>query len=173
MRRQPSRPRRVGVPGMLLVLWGGAVLLLSFTRLDWKRRPTGGDVVQRIDFAALRHNLEHFPAAGRPSASVAYFDWLAWALLIALIVVGFAANMPHRATGALRLLGLVLGLVGAAWTYYTLARYAQATHDLFGTSSDALRNSEDGTWFAFGGDLVAGLGAALGPVPVRSTGRTR
>ena len=152
---------------MLLVLWGGAVVLLSFTRLEWKRRPQGGDVVERIDFAALRHNLEHFPASGRPSASVAYFEWLGWALLIALIVVGFAANVPGAASTPLRLLGLTLGLVGAALTYYTLARYAQATHDLFGTSNRALENSEDGTWFALGGFLVAGVGATLGPLTVR------
>jgi hypothetical protein len=167
MRRQPPRVRQFGLPGMLLVLWGGAVVLLSFTRLEWKQRPTGGDVVERIDFAALRHNLEHFPAAGRPSASVAYFDWLGWALLIALIVVGFAANVPGPASTVLRLLGFVLGLVGAALTYYTLARYAEATHDLFGTSSHALENSEDGTWFAIGGFLVAAVGAALGPLTAK------
>ena len=170
MPRTP-RTRHLGIPGMLLVIWGGAVLLLSFTRLEWKRRPQGGDVVQLIDFTALRRNLEHFPAAGRPSASVAYFDWLAWALLFALIVVGFAANVPWPAATALRLLGFVLGLVGAALTYYTLARYAQATHDLFGTSSHALDNSEDGTWFAIGGYLVAGVGAALGPLAARRTPR--
>lgn len=166
---RPPRIRHVGLPGMLLVLWGGAVVLLSFTRLEWKKRPRGGDVVDRIDFAALRHNLEHFPAAGRPSASVAYFEWLGWALLITLIVVGFAANLPWPGSTPLRVLGFVLGLVGAALTYYTLARYAQATHDLFDTSSHALENSEDGTWFAIGGYLVAGAGAALGPLVGRRT----
>ncbi|TAM84866.1 MAG: hypothetical protein EPN43_12230, partial [Jatrophihabitans sp.] len=166
-RRSPerARPGRSGGAGVLLVLWGGSVVLLAFTRLEWKRRPHGGDVVGRIDFAALRRNLDHFPAAGRPAASVAYFAWLAWALLLVLIVVGLAANLPTRAAPALATTGFALGLAGAGLTYYTLTRYAQATHDLFGTSSSALDNSEDGTWFALGGYLAAGVGAALGLLP--------
>src|SRR6185437_8877026 len=118
---------------------------------------------------ALHHNLASFPAQGRPAASVAYFGWLAWVLLLVLIVVAFGANLPNKASDGLRLLGFFLGLVGVAVTYYTLSRYAEATHDLFGTSSGALDNADLGIWAALGGYLLAGIGAALGPLPAKES----
>lgn len=163
-----ARPdsRRVGVLGMLVVTLGAVMLIMSFTSLDWRQRASnGGDNVGTIDFAALRQNLEHFPAAGRPAATVAYFTWLCWVLLLALIVVGFVANVPSPWSNGLRLTGFFLGMVGAAFTYYALTRYAQATHDLFGSSSGALDNSDLGIWFALFGYLLAGVGSAIGPMP--------
>ncbi len=163
-----GRPRRLGVLGMLVVTLGAIMLIMSFTSLDWRQRATGGgDNVGRIDFAALRQNLEHFPAAGRPGPAVAYFSWLCWVLLILLIIVGFAANVPTRRANGLRLTGFFLGLVGAAFTYYALTRYAQATHDLFGSGSGALDNADLGIWFALLGYLSAGAGAAIGPMTAR------
>lgn len=162
--------RRIGVPGVGLVSAGAIALILSFTTLEWRHRPAAhGDTVTRIDFAELRQNLEHFPAGGKPAASIAYFSWLCWVLLIALIVIGFAANLPSRGSDGLRLTGFFLGLVGAALTYYALSRYAEATHDLFGTSSGALDNADLGIWFALAGYLAAGLGSALGPMSARGS----
>lgn len=161
---------RIGVVGVGLVSAGAIALILSFTTLEWRHRPAAhGDTVTRIDFSALRRNLEHFPAGGKPAASIAYFSWLCWVLLIALIIVGFAANLPSRGSDGLRLTGFFLGLVGAAFTYYALSRYAEATHDLFGTSSGALDNADLGIWFALAGYLLAGLGSALGPMAARGS----
>lgn len=156
---------RIGAPGIGLMAIGAVALLLSFTRLEWYKTPTAtGDSVGQITFSELHHNLSHFPDQGRPAASVAYFGWLAWVLLMALIVVAFAANLPLKRPDGLRVLGFFLGLVGVALTYYTLSRYAQATHDLYGTSSGALDNADLGIWCALGGYLLAGVGAALGPL---------
>jgi hypothetical protein len=156
------------VPGLALVSAGAVMLILSFTTLEWRHRPAGrSDAVLKIDFAALRQNLEHFPSGGKPAPTVAYFTWLCWVLLIALIIVGFAANLPNRSSDGMRLTGFFLGLVGAAFTYYALSRYAQATHDLFGTSSSALDNADIGIWFALAGYLLAGAGSAVGPMPAR------
>lgn len=155
--------RRIGVVGVGLVSLGAIMLILSFTTLEWRRVAARGDSVGEIDFAALRQNLEHFPAGGKPGATVAYFTWLCWVLLIALILLGYAANLPTPSSNGLRLGGFFLGLVGAAFTYYALSRYSLATHDLFGTSSGALDNADLGIWFALGGYLLAGAGAAVGP----------
>jgi Na+/proline symporter len=155
--------RRIGVFGIVLVSAGAIMLILSFTTLEWRKLVARGDAVSEIDFAALRQNLEHFPAGGKPGPTVAYFTWLCWVLLIALILVGFAANLPTRRSNGLRLLGFFLGLVGAAFTYYALSRYSLASHDLFGTSSGALDNADLGIWFALGGYLLAGAGSAIGP----------
>jgi hypothetical protein len=156
---------RIGAPGIGLMVIGALLLLLSFTRLEWYKTPKAtGDSVAKITFSELHHNLNSFPDQGRPAASVAYFGWLAWVLLIALIFVAFAANLPTKASDGLRMLGFFLGLVGVAVTYYTLSRYAEATHDLFGTSSGALDNADLGIWCALGGYLLAGVGGALGPL---------
>lgn len=158
------------MPGIALLVVGAVSLLLSFTTLEWYKTPKStGDSIGKITFSELHHNLNSFPAQGRPAASVAYFGWLAWVLLIALIVVAFAANVPSKASDGLRMLGFFLGLVGLAVTYYTLARYAEASHDLFGTSNGALDNADLGIWCALGGYVLAGLGAALGPLPPKES----
>lgn len=146
--------------GIVLMAVGVVLLWLSFTTLDWYPRPKVADAVQKIDFVALHHNLDTFPA---PGPTKAYFTWLAWVLLIVLILVAFAANVPTKASDGLRLTGFFLGLVGAAFTYYALSRYAQAQHDLHGSNGDALDHAQIGIWFAFGGYLLAGAGAAIGP----------
>jgi hypothetical protein len=167
-RGRRSGIRRIGVPGVALMTAGAVLVLLSFTTLRWYRQAKEkGDSVTKVGFAELHHNLDRFPAAGRPAASVAYFSWLAWVLLIALIVVALAANLPGKASDTLRMVGFFLGLVGVAFTYYTLSRYTEATHDLFGTSSSALNNADVGIWCALGGYLLAGVGAALGPLGAR------
>jgi hypothetical protein len=161
-----AAPRaRIGAPGVAAMVIGALLLLLSFTRLEWYQAPKAtGDSVGKITFSDLHHNLSSFPEQGRPAASVAYFGWPAWVLLIALIFVAFAANLPIKTSDGLRTLGFFLGLVGVAFTYYTLSRYAEATHDLFGTSSGALDNADLDIWCALGGYLLAGVGAALGPL---------
>lgn len=159
--------RRTGIPGIVLVSAGAIMLILSFTTLEWRKLAARGDSVGEIDFSALRQNLEHFPAGGKPGPTVAYFTWLCWVLLIALIIIGFAANLPTRRSNGLRLAGFFLGLVGAAFTYYALSRYSLASHDLFGTSSGALDNADLGIWFALGGYLLAGAGSAIGPMQPR------
>ena len=58
---------------------------------------------------------------------------------------------------------MLLGMVGIALTYYALARYAEATHGLFGTGSGALDDADVGSWCALGGFLLAGVSAASGP----------
>ena len=165
---RPATGQRIGLVGMGLVSVGAIMLILSFTTLEWRRLSASrGDSVSKIDFVALRQNLEHFPAGGKPAATVAYFTWLCWVLLIALIVVGFAANLPSRSSNGMRLAGFFLGMVGAAFTYYALSRYSQATHDLFGTSSGALDNADVGIWFALIGYLLGSAGSALGPMHAR------
>jgi hypothetical protein len=165
---------RIGAPGIGVMVVGAVLLLLSFTTLDWYQAPKSqGDSVSKIGFAELHHNLDSFPAGGRPGPSEAYFSWLAWVLLIAVIIVAFAANLPTKASDGLRMFGFFLGLLGVAFTYYTLSRYAQAAHDLFGTSSGALTHADIGIWAALGGYLLAGIGAAFGPLGARNRGSRR
>jgi hypothetical protein len=141
---------------------GAAVVLVSFTSLDWYAGSQGADAVHGIGFSDLHHNLASLVMV--PAATKAYFAWLAWVLLILVIVVALVANLPVVASNGLRVLGLFLGLVGAAFTYYALAEYIQALHDQGAQPGGVLDHARAGIWLAMGGYVLAGLGASLGPL---------
>jgi hypothetical protein len=149
--------RIVGVPGVILVLVGAGLVLLSFRFLDWYDVPAhGADSAGDITFGKLHTSADQLGGAG---VATAYFDWLAWVVLIALILVGVAANVVSPMTDGLRVGGFLLGMVGAGCTYYALAQHFNAT------SSDhsVFYNSTWGLWAAFLGFFVGAAGAVIGP----------
>jgi hypothetical protein len=148
--------RAVGVPGVVLVLAGSALVLVSYRFLTWYDYPQQADSVGQGDFGALRASAHQLGGAG---IAIAYFDWMAWAVVIALILVGVAANLPVAAADGLRVIGFLLGVVGAGSTYYALAQHFNAT----GSNSGVFRNSTWGLWAVFAGFLIAAIGAGLGP----------
>jgi hypothetical protein len=146
---------------------GAIMLLLSFTTLDWYPGSQGADALHGISFTDLHHNLGALLA---PAATKVFFGWASWLLLILLIIVGFGANLPISAANELRVLGLFLGLVGAAFTYYALSEYMRALRDHGGGSGGALDNAQAGIWLALIGYLLAGAGAMIGPLPAKRPG---
>jgi hypothetical protein len=162
--------RRVGVPGIALTLAGAILVLVSFTALDWYAGSGGADALQGIGFTDLHRNLTALPAS---AATDAYFGWVAWTLLLALIIVGSLANLPGRSSKGLRLVGLLLGLVGAAFTYYALAQYVQALHDVGAPRAGVFHQARAGIWLALLGYLAAGLGAVTGPLRRRASDTIR
>jgi hypothetical protein len=148
--------RSVGLPGIGLVLVGAAVVLLSFRFLDWYDvAGTGADSVGDVTFSTLHSSAEQLGGAGVASA---YFSWLAWALLIAMIVLGAAANLPVPGADALRVAGFLVGVLGVAGTYYALAQHSNSTG-----GSGVFHNSTWGVWLALLGYLLGAVGATLGP----------
>ena len=142
---------------MLAVLAGGAAVLMSFVFLDWYRYPNSG--ANRVDAVTFRGLAANDDVAGMPAIVSIYFDWLAWVLLIVVIAVGAAAVIASRAVGALRAGGLLLGAIGAVATYWAVQ---EATS--FGDEGGyAFQSASLGLWFALGGFLLAGIGAAIGP----------
>jgi hypothetical protein len=149
--------RAIGVPGVILVLTGALLVLVAFRFLDWYDVPAhGADSAGDVTFGKLHSSADQL---GGASVATAYFDWLAWVLLIALILVGVAANLATPITDALRVGGFLLGLLGAAGTYYALAQHFDAT----GSTHSVFYNSTWGLWAAFLGFLVGAAGAVLGP----------
>ncbi|PZS17513.1 MAG: hypothetical protein DLM57_08325 [Pseudonocardiales bacterium] len=154
----PARPApSIGAPGIALVVVGAVLVLIAFTALDWYPGSAGPSAVAHITFSDLHRLTADASGVG---IAAAYFGWLAWVLLILVIVVGFAANLPTRATNALRVAGFVLGLAGAAATYLALAKLASAG----GGSRGAFDHAKAGVWLAVVGYLVAAAGAVIGPV---------
>ena len=149
--------RPVRVVGVALVLAGALLALASFRLLDWYDIPDRAtDATRSVTFSALKTSADQLHGAG---VAGAYFDWLGWVLLIALIVVGVGANVRSRLADPLRIIGFMLGLLGAASTFFALTRYFSATssdHNIF-------YNSSWGLWAALTGFVIGGIGAVIGP----------
>ena len=153
--------RAVRVLGVALVLAGALLALAAFRLLDWYDiSGHAADSAGSVTFSSLKTSADQLGGAG---VAIAYFDWLAWVLLIGLILVGVAANVRTRLTDPLRVAGFLIGLIGAAATYYALAQHFNAT----GSAHNVFYNSTWGVWAALVGFALGGVGAVLGP------GRTR
>jgi hypothetical protein len=156
--------RRVSirVAGIVLVLVGAALTLAAIGGLTWYAVDDGADSAGAgFTFADLHTNADQL---GAPIAA-AYFDWLAWVLLIGLVVVGIAANVSSPATNGLRVLGFLLGVIGVGGTYYALAQLFNAQRAAGGSNHSVWPNSTLGVWCALIGYLLAGTGAGLGARP--------
>jgi hypothetical protein len=152
--------RSIGVPGAVLVIAGGGLLLVAFRFLAWYDTPARADSAPKITFSELHGSADQLSGAG---AATAYFNWLAWLLLIALVLVGVAATMPIQPADVLRVAGCVIGVVGVAATYFAVAQLHNAQVAAGGEQHNAFYNSTWGLWLTFAGFVVGAAGALLGP----------
>jgi hypothetical protein len=152
--------RRIGLPGAFLVIGGGVLILVAIRFLDWYDAPAHADSAPRITFSELRGSADQLTGTG---TATAYFDWLAWVLIIALVGVGVAANLPVAAADVLRIAGFVIGIVGVAGTYFAVAQLHNAQVAAGGERHNAFYHSAWGLWLTFVGFGAGALGAALGP----------
>ena len=157
--------RLIGVPGAVLVIAGGVLALVAVGFLDWYDAAASADSAPSITFSELRLSADQLSGTG---TATAYFDWLAWVLIIVMIGVGVAANLPFAAADPLRVLGFVIGIVGVAVTYFAVAQLHNAQVAAGGERHNAFYNSTWGLWLAFAGFAVGAAGAVLGPRKVRT-----
>ena len=153
-------PRAIGAPGALLVIAGGALVLVAFRFLEWYDTPARADSAPKITFSELHGSADQLSGAG---AATAYFNWLAWVLLIALVLVGVAATMPIQPADVLRVIGCVIGVVGVAATYFAVAQLHNAQVAAGGERHNPFYNSTWGLWLTFVGFVFGAVGALLGP----------
>jgi hypothetical protein len=157
-----SDGRSIGARGIALLVAGLALVVLSVGALQWYRVQPGVDVAgSGFTFRDLQQNADQLNAP----VAAAYFNWLAFALGVAVAVVGVLANVPLPGTGVLRVAGFLLGAAGAVATYYALAQLFYAQHAAGGSSHSVLHNASYGLWCCLAGFVVAAIGAALGPRP--------
>lgn len=162
-----QRKRVFGVGAALFVLAGGVLLLVSFRYLDWYEVPAqAADTPGAITFPTLHDGAKQLSGAG---AAAAYFGWLAWVLLIVVVLVGVGAALPSPAADGLRVAGFLLGLLGVGATYFAIAQYRNAQVAAGAVKQGVFHNTSWGVWAAFGGFLLAAVGAVLGPATIRST----
>jgi hypothetical protein len=140
--------------GLVLVIIGAVLILLAFTTLSWYSGSGGADTVSSSGFSALHHNAT---LLGANAVTTGYFSWIAWVLLILVIVAGTAASAVPQYRDAARISGLFVGLVGVALTYYAL-------HSI-SFSGKIFDEAGPGVYLTLLGYLLAGVGSALGPWP--------
>jgi hypothetical protein len=151
---------RVGVVGSVLVLLGGILLVVANTALTWLSGDDGSGGTLSLKFSDI-HKVFNVAGADGSQPARAYFGWLAWVLLVAVVLIGLLANAPMGLSALLRPLGLVLGLAGAGLTFWALK------FDSSVSIGDELKHTSVGFWIAVAGFVLAGVGALLGPRHVR------
>jgi hypothetical protein len=149
--------RSVNSTGIFLLVVGAVAVLLALRYLDWYDvTDTAADSSGNVRFASLHASADQLGGAG---VATAYFGWLAWALLVAVLVVGGLANAPWPPADGLRVTGFLLGFLGVVATWYALAQHFNAT----GSTHNVFYHSTWGVWGALAGFAITALGAVLGP----------
>jgi hypothetical protein len=152
--------RAIGVPGVGLAVAGGALVLVAFRFLAWYDAPARTDAAPRVTFGQLHGNADQL---GTASTATAYFDWLGWVLLLALVALGVAANLPGRPSDALRVAGFLLGVVGVGATYFAVAQLHNAQVAAGAARHSVFFHATWGLWLTLAGFALGAIGAALGP----------
>jgi hypothetical protein len=155
-----SDSRGIGALGVVLVVVGAALVVLSVAALQWYRVSHGAAVAGGgFTFRDLQQDADQLNA---PIAA-AYFDWLAFALGVAVTVTGILANVPLPANGPVRVVGFLCGAGGVVGTYYAMSQLFYAEHAAGGSRHGVLQDATYGLWCMFAGFAFAAVGAALGP----------
>lgn len=182
-----ARPpaRRFGVAGAGVTLVGFVAVVLAFTVLRWFRNGRLGPFLESVGdnskFGQISDSYDKFrsglTAAGAGDlvhdlhlgVGPTYFDWLAWVLLAGAGLAAVLAVTPTAVSPVFRVLGPVVAVAAIGLTFWAIyfLRVTGALKDQLGGDtpgySDYLSHAYVGFWFAVGGFLLIGLGAAIGP----------
>lgn len=149
-----AQPREtVGLTGLLGAVLGALLLILGFAALAWY-----SSAGQDVKFSDLHRAAGHIAAAGLVKA---YFGWLAWVLLVLVVVSALLASLPIGSIAvAFRILAPVAGIVGIVVTLLAL-------NNFWGDQSDAgdvgiFKHSAVGLYFTLAGFLIAGVAGVFG-----------
>lgn len=173
---------RLGVVGLVLAVIGAALLVVSFTAVNWFRSSSDSTFGGSTKFGEVHKHLGTIKAESQGLAdgtwiAKAYFGWLGWVLLAAVVVLAILGNLPARGISGLgRGLGLLVGLAGIGLTFWAIKLLSLSSSLIAQVPSSERAQLEDinsysfywhhvsiGFWLAVAGFAVAGIGAVLGP----------
>ena len=148
--------RALGVVGLVISIIGAALVVISFTALDWLSGDDGFGGTDKVTF----RNLHDLVGSDAPALPRLYFNWLAYALLAVVLVLAVLGNLPTGSHALWRILGGVGGIAGVIITFFAL--YNGGT-----TLADLYKYGSAGFWLAMAGFFVLAIGALVGPRRVR------
>lgn len=186
---RPDNGQSFGIPGAVLAIVGAILVLLSFTALKWFHKDLGSSGTSDSKFSKLHDAVDQLdklkgsdPLGKYVDLGIShlYYGWLGWALFAVGIVLALLAVSPiGPGSGALRALGVLVGVVGAAASVWAidvfrftgpLARqFKEQTGKSFPSFGTYLSHSWLGAWAAVLGFLLIAAGAALGPARANRT----
>ncbi|MEO9138114.1 MAG: hypothetical protein ABI345_03520 [Jatrophihabitans sp.] len=151
-----SGGRSFGVVGTILAVLGAVAGVVAFTATNWFR---GGG---QSHFSDVHDALDRAPGGAASTISALYFGWLAWVLLGAGLLAAIVANLPSPASGAMRAIGIIIGLAGIVLTFLaTKLTSENTTRGLFDYIKEA--GHAPSLYLAVGAFLLILIGSAIGP----------
>ena len=84
--------RELGIVGLVITVIGAAMIVASFTALNWLSGDDGFGGTATVKFSDLHDAV----TSDAPVVPRLYFNWLGWALLAATVVIAVLGNLPTR-----------------------------------------------------------------------------
>ncbi|PZS17515.1 MAG: hypothetical protein DLM57_08340, partial [Pseudonocardiales bacterium] len=156
-RIDPGPSQSFGMVGALIAALGAILVIVAFTAVDWFKKGSGS----HSHFSDIHRALDQGKGFAAGPAKL-YFAWLGWTLLVAVVIVALLANLPSPAAAALRILGSLLALAAIALSFLAISLAKSGLHGPAYTTY--LKDARLGFYLAVGGFLLAGIGAAIGPM---------
>jgi hypothetical protein len=148
----------VGVVGIVLALAGAALGIISLTAVRWFSDVGPGNSGKFPNI----HNLIKLLHTDATGIGKAYFNWLAWTLVIAAAALALLANLPTPASSGLRMLGALVGLAGIGLTFWGIDFAHGESYSQF------LKHARIGFYLMLGAFLLTTIGSLIGPRRVRT-----
>jgi hypothetical protein len=136
--------------GAAIIGVGLMLLILALTTLDWYRNVSQFGYTGSSTFGTIRAATRGYTSDGAHGLALAYFHWLAYALVALTVLTALIAKL----TGS-RILVLIAGnvLVALAGTILTAVAFIAG-----GPASALFTHGGPGFWCAFVGFLVVAVG---------------
>lgn len=156
----PAEPggRRLGAAALVLALAGAALAAVGLFAVRWTKVPATDGISEGPKFLDLRRvfvALNDVDVPDKPTFTITYFNWAAFVLIGAALLLAVLSALPTSATPAFRVLGFIVGLVSAA-----AAPLVPALDD--GSDLSEYLKGGLGLWLVAGGSLLMAIGALIG-----------
>jgi len=149
---QPRARLGVGVAGLVFAVAGAVLGVIACTALDWYKGSPASH------FSDIHDALKVLHANGADTGiGYVYFQWLAWALLAAAVILAILACLPSPASAGLRVLGALVSLAGIGITFWAI----DIAHGIAYTTF--LKDARVGFYFMLAAFLFTFIGSLAGP----------
>lgn len=159
-RLDPGPSQSFGLLGAAFAAAGALLLILALTAVNWFTTAGLGST----HAGDLKKILQS--GTGAVGIAKAYFAWLGWALVVAVVVLAILANLPWPLARIFRVIGAIVAALGIALTFLAI-RLTSTTGANSPTYGDYLDHARMGFYLAIAGFLLVGIGCVIGPSRTR------